>query len=159
MSRSENSVEKDALTVYSADHVISLECLTQHKTTLRGKVSIAELPHVAESTLDGNGWVTFSLTFDLDHEGRMTVQGTLDATLHVECQRCCQPMDLVLGASPRLVVVSAEEAEHLDGESEPLVLSGDPLQLGQLVEEEILLQIPLIPRHADEACEWIFKQQ
>lgn len=159
MSRSENSVENDAFKVYSADHVISLECLTQHKTTMHGKVSIAELPHVAESTLNGDGWVTFSLTFDLDHEGRMTVQGTLDATLPVECQRCCQPMELVLGASPRLVVVSEEEAEHLDGENEPLVLSSEPLQLGQLIEEEILLQIPLIPRHADEACEWIFKQQ
>ena len=159
MSRPENSVESDALTVYSADHVLALKCLTQHKTTLHGKVSLAELPHVAESALKDDGWVSFSLTFDLDHEGRMTVQGTLNATLPVECQRCCQPMELVLGASPRLVVVSEEEAEHLDEENEPLVLSGEPLHLGQLIEEEILLQIPLIPRHADEACEWIFKQQ
>ena len=159
MKGSVNTVETDALKVYSADYVISLEQFVQHATTLQGKVPVAELPHIMGSILHGEGWVTFVLAFDHDHEGRMTVQGALDVSLPVQCQRCCQSMELTLSLSPRLVVVSEEEAEHLDGDSEPLVLSGEPLQLGQLIEEEILLQIPLIPRHADEACEWVFKQQ
>ena len=158
MKESVGIVDESELSIFSADYIISLERLAQHALTLQGKVPLQDLTHVTESTLHSEGWVTFFLAFARSHDGRMSVEGTLDVVLSLQCQRCCQPMELTLHLSPRLVVVSEEEADHLDEDVEALVLSGEPLQLGQLIEEEILLQMPLIPRHADDACEWVFKK-
>ena len=157
MKKSVDVVDEGKLPIYSFDYIISLERLARHAMTLQGKVPLSELRHVAETTLHSEGWVTFYFSFALDHDGRMAIEGSLDVVLSLQCQRCCQPMELTLQVSPRLVAVSEEEADHLDEDTEALVLSGEPLQLGHLIEEEILLHMPLIPRHADEACEWVFK--
>jgi uncharacterized protein len=68
------------------------------------------------------------------------------------CQRCLQPMAVVLEVHPTLLFVPGEdEAARLDDESEEdvLVLS-KTLDLRELVEDELILALPLVPRH--DAC-------
>jgi uncharacterized protein len=78
--------------------------------------------------------------------------------LHVQtvvwrtCQRCLQPMPVPLEVDRRLRFVAGEDAAAaLDAESEEDVLElVRALDLRVLAEDELLLALPLVPRH--ETC-------
>jgi len=67
----------------------------------------------------------------------------------LECQRCLQRMVVPLQVDRRLFFVAGEDAAaSLDAESEDDVLALEPsLDLRRLVEDELLLALPLVPRH------------
>ena len=75
---------------------------------------------------------------------------TADAPVWLTCQRCLQPMKEPLVLDRRLRFVHGEsQAEAMDAESEDDVLAlGRWLDLRELVEDELLLALPLVPRHA-----------
>ncbi len=75
---------------------------------------------------------------------------TADAPVWLTCQRCLQPMKEPLVLDRRLRFVHGEsQAETLDAESDDDVLAlGRWLDLRELVEDELLLALPLVPRHA-----------
>jgi uncharacterized protein len=72
------------------------------------------------------------------------------AEVSLQCQRCLQPMVEVLEVDRRIRFVRSEqEAERLDEASEDDVLALPPrLDLRALVEDELILALPLVPRHA-----------
>jgi uncharacterized protein len=71
------------------------------------------------------------------------------ATVALECQRCLQPLRAVLQAQRRLRFVDTEEeAARLDELSEDDVLAlPRRLDLRELVEDELILALPIVPRH------------
>ncbi len=78
---------------------------------------------------------------------------TIRTTLWLECQRCLTPYEQPLEVSANyLVVASEEEADAVpleDDEYDPIVGSKQ-FDLYDLIEEEILLSLPLVPKH--EVC-------
>lgn len=76
----------------------------------------------------------------------------VDTTVWLTCQRCLQPYCLPLALDRRLRFVRGEaQAEALDAESEDDVLAlSRSLDLRELIEDELLLALPLVPRH--EVC-------
>ena len=75
-----------------------------------------------------------------------------DVAVGLECQRCLQRMIVPLSIDQRLFFVAGEDAAaSLDAESDDDVLTLEPaVALKDLVEDELLLALPLVPRH--EAC-------
>ena len=75
-----------------------------------------------------------------------------DTEVTLECQRCLQPMRVPLHAERRVFFVQGEDAaQALDAESEHDVLALTPaLDLADLIEDELLLALPFVPRH--EQC-------
>lgn len=75
-----------------------------------------------------------------------------DATVSVECQRCLKAMTVPLHVDRRLFFVEGEDAAAaLDTDSEDDVLTLEPaIDLRALIEDELLLGLPLVPRH--EVC-------
>jgi uncharacterized protein len=74
------------------------------------------------------------------------------AGVWLTCQRCLQPFQVRLDIDRRLRFVRGEAAaEALDAEIEDDVLAlSKSLDLRALVEDELLLALPIVPRHA--AC-------
>ena len=76
----------------------------------------------------------------------------LQAGVTLVCQRCLRPLRRTVESESRLAFVAQEDAP-LPADHEPVV--GDPrrVDLAALVEEELLLAVPLIARHAPgEQC-------
>ena len=69
--------------------------------------------------------------------------------LRLECQRCLQPLDTVLDIDRWFHFVAGEDAAaQIDADSEDDVLAlTRALDLAELVEDELLLALPLVPRH------------
>jgi uncharacterized protein len=76
--------------------------------------------------------------------------------IHVVCQSCLQDCGLDLVQKSRFVLVASEaEADAFpieDDVQEPLVASQQFDLLG-LIEDEILLSLPLIPKHPEGTCQ------
>jgi uncharacterized protein len=103
-----------------------------------------------------------NLTVSEWHKG-VLLAGDLEGSVGLTCQRCMDAMDFSL-AGPVLLAMS-EEDEEVEGLPEgcELVSLLDAGELGRtldevcllpLVEDELLLRIPLVPMHGEgAACE------
>jgi uncharacterized protein len=67
------------------------------------------------------------------------------------CQRCLQRMEEALDVERSFLFVSNEdEAARLDEESdEDVLVLPRQLDLAELIEDELILALPLVPRHAE----------
>lgn len=76
----------------------------------------------------------------------------VQASLPLTCQRCLGPVDVQIEVDRPFRFVATEEAaaaEDEDAEEDVLVISRD-FDLLELIEDELLMALPLVPRH--EAC-------
>jgi len=99
------------------------------------------------------GTVRIRLVFDLDDAGNPRVQGSISATLEVLCQRCMAPMPLSLETRVLLGIVTTEaQANALPDDYEPLLVGSEEVSLTELVEDELLLALPLTALHEQGQC-------
>ena len=119
---------------------------------LSATLEVAQMSRLQEFLASNRGEVTVALQFDRDDEGCYLVQGQIDASLHFVCQRCGQAFERELRAKPCLqVITQIEQAKQLGQGREPLWLREQPLALLTMVEEELLLALPMVIAH-DEPC-------
>jgi uncharacterized protein len=124
---------------------------------LEGEWPLASLERLAESTLPGTTGsapaVTWRLTGELraaqGGESQVWLHAAAQATVHLECQRCLKPMTEALEAERSFQFVHGEDAAaRLDSDSEDDVLAlTRALDARELVEDELLLELPIVPRH------------
>lgn len=77
---------------------------------------------------------------------------TVDVSLPLTCQRCLGPVDVAVQVERSFRFVGGEaaaEAQDEEAEEDVLALSQD-FNLTSLIEDEILMDLPLVPRH--DAC-------
>ncbi len=119
---------------------------------LDGELRLAALPRLTALLEHASGVVNVALTLGVDEQGLRFVEGSLQTEVELICQRCLGPLRLPLQVAVSLALVRAEaEAARLPDQREPL-LAGADLAVADLVEDELLLALPQIPRHRD-ACE------
>ena len=127
-----------------------------------GFLSISDLPRLAEEASevqsgDGFEWQIRTHFEDFpSSEPHQILDMGLNGRLHLVCQRCLQDCAVDLAETRRFVLVASElEADDYpmeDEEQEPLVAS-QHFNLLETIEDEILLSLPLIPKHPDGLCE------
>lgn len=128
----------------------------------KGFLALSDLPRVAleaasVSEEDGFKWAVNTL-FDgvAGGEPRLKMYLTLKGQIHLICQRCMQPCVVHLEESRQFVFLADEalaDAFPMDEDAlEPLVISAQFDLLGT-IEDEILLSLPLIPKHQVGVCE------
>lgn len=128
---------------------------------LAGQWPLAALPRLAEMACRDPGvGADPTLDWAVRGEKRKLAGASMQPWLHlsahvrvaVECQRCLQPVLLDVDAKRSFVFVEGEtRAAELDAESDDDVLAlARELDLRELIEDELLLSLPLIPKH--ELC-------
>lgn len=89
----------------------------------------------------------------IDSSGICTLHGNYSARLKMVCQRCLRLADIEIAGSLGLAVASAgTDAARIDGEDEIYRLGKDNMfSTRELIEEELLLSLPYIPVHENDA--------
>ncbi len=127
--------------------------LAESGVTLRGNVPLGAMARLKESLHDTEGEVEVELTFGIDGQKQRYIRGTLSATLSLVCQRCLQTLEYPLSIEVSLGLVTSEAAAQvLSGRYEPVIVEDGRLDPGKLVEDELLLALPIVPMHAVEDC-------
>jgi DUF177 domain-containing protein len=68
----------------------------------------------------------------------------------LECQRCMQPLQLPLDSVVRVGLIGSEaEVGRVPPDLEPMLAPGGRISIGELVTEEILLSLPIVPLHEE----------
>lgn len=127
--------------------------LANQAKTLEGSSKLADFARLSLVLVDTAGEVDYCLEFAKDEQGRAVVNGRISAKVMLECQRCGHAVEAALDLNPHLmVVVSDDQAKQVPRAYEPLIVDGAPLTLVDVLEEEILLALPMVPRHAEGEC-------
>lgn len=120
---------------------------------LQGKLVIAGLQRLAEVLNSVQGVVHVQLTFGREEGGPHYIKGLLATTLRLICERCGEPVSCDINVKPCLSpVISDLQAATLPKEYDPLVTQGKPVLVADIVEEELLLSIPMLPKHRPGEC-------
>ena len=84
----------------------------------------------------------------LREDGRPTATLHVAASVPLVCQRCMGRVDVPVVAESRVVLVAVPaEADKLPAGMESFFAEGGRVALRDLVEEELMLALPLVPRH------------
>ena len=121
--------------------------------SLSGTLAVKSLPRLVAALAADSGVVRVELEAAPEVGGRILVTGRIRAPLQMTCQRCLENVTLEVQAEPRLAWVRSEaEMEALPPEYDPLLSADGRVVVAGVVEDELLLALPLAPRHADGAC-------
>jgi uncharacterized protein len=81
-------------------------------------------------------------------QGVAVAELSLRGSATLECQRCMQPMEVPVETVTRLALIASEaEAGRAPGDFEPVLAAGGRISIGELVTEELLLTLPIVPLH------------
>ena len=111
----------------------------------------ARPPTRAESDLTRRvRWRAVGSTRTVGGEGQVWMHLLAEADVVLQCQRCLQPLNEPVRVDRQFRFVADEDtAAALDDEMDDEVLAlPKTLNLRDLVEDEMLLALPLVPRHA-----------
>jgi uncharacterized protein len=126
---------------------------TDRGTDLNGALAIKGMTRLAPLLLNDDGEVIVNLQFGKDKEGWRFVKGKTDASVSMTCQRCLQPVSVELNGEFDLSpVLSDSQAKSLPSHYEPLLVERDGQSLLPIIEDELILQLPLVPMHDTEEC-------
>jgi uncharacterized protein len=124
---------------------------------LEGRWPLRQLDRLVESEVPGAqadgaldvSWQAHGELRRVGGQGQPWLHLKASARMALECQRCLGPVLVPLEVSRSFLFVPGEDAAaQLDADSEDDVLAlTHALDLRQLVEDELLLALPLVPRH------------
>jgi DUF177 domain-containing protein len=120
---------------------------------LQGAWPVAEFLRLHDALRSTAGTLHYELRGVPEERGQPALHLKVRGELHLTCQRCLRALELALriDTSLRLAATQAEiDAEPLDAEGPESILAGKEMQVRTLVEDEVLLAIPIAPRH--ETC-------
>jgi uncharacterized protein len=126
--------------------------LAEAGARLAGGLPCKSMARLAELSLSLAAEAQIDLRFGCDPRGHWTMQGNAKCALTVTCQRCLQPMGLEIHAPIQLALLRRGMPEEgLDLEDGVLAVSGT-VSLPALIEDELLLALPMAPRHPLPEC-------
>ncbi len=140
---------------------LDVEAFARDGGQLQGAWPAQGLPRLAESAapeMPASDWPEVQWTLQGERieprgaEPQIWLHLKAQATAHLTCQRCLQPVEAPLTVERSFLFARDEEqAAALDAQSEDDVLTlSRSLDTQELIEDELLLALPLVPRH--EIC-------
>jgi uncharacterized protein len=126
-----------------------LESLVSRHGELTGELRLEEMPRLAGLLQSADGSVRASLRFRQRGGGGLMLTLEYDTTVQLLCQRCLEPYPEHLANSVEMALVDegATEASLPEGQ-EPLELDDGRLLPAHVIEDELIVSIPFVPKHA-----------
>jgi len=129
-----------------------LDAAKQVAAALRydGYVDLSRLSRLDDLLAEQQGEVKVSLNFDQDEQNIAVLWGSIEAEPKLICQRCHKPDVFFINTTFSFALIQKEEdAEHLPEIYEPLLLSTPEINVFELIEEELILALPIVHFHAE----------
>ncbi|AJD48096.1 hypothetical protein S7S_08410 [Isoalcanivorax pacificus W11-5] len=133
-------------------HYVEPRKLADQGGSIGGQTTVAALPRLSEFEQSQGEPVDVALTFARsDEDGVRSVEGTISTHLVLTCQRCLEPVRCGITARVRLALVwSEDDIDTVPDRFDPWLVTDDKMPLAPLMEEELLLALPLVAMH--EQC-------
>jgi uncharacterized protein len=123
-----------------------------------GNISLAEMPRLQSLALPQEGWVRVTFNFGFNLLNHAVIKGEYATDIQVECQRCLEPMTFHVEQEFELLIdASDEDIESFQIDS--VYTSEGYLDVFEVIEDELILALPLILMHEDTSCNTYWQPQ
>lgn len=120
---------------------------------LDGFIELAKLSRLDNLLASQAGQVKVVLQFGRDEQSMAVLEGSVKAELSLVCQRCMKNSPFELNSEFSFAFIRKDsDIDSLPSEYEPLLLEQPLLELYQLVEEEIILALPIVHYHENDCA-------
>jgi uncharacterized protein len=127
---------------------IDLAKLSPSGLTVSGEMPLERFSRLGGAILGATRPVAYHLTLRRDPRGFVLATGAVQATVRLTCQRCLQDMAWPIDALVAVGIVESEGLlERLPDTLEPHLASAGVVTVADLVEDELLLALPLVAMH------------
>ena len=129
--------------------LIHPERLSAKPHVMEGRLSPGELERLEESLASGEGELHYTLSARLDPQRRKVVSCIIEGFVFLTCQVSLEPFRHRISIQDRLVLVESESRLPAIGEEsdeEDYVVAEGPLDIRDLIEDAVLLALPMMPR-------------
>lgn len=132
---------------YDAEH------LADRRTDIDFAIPLGELPRLAPQLARPDSVARGTASFGRERS-LAVVDLTVEAVVPLTCQRCLAPMSWPVASRTRVAIVAdAAAADRVAPEFETVIAPGGRISVRELVEEELLLGLPVVALHAQgESC-------
>jgi uncharacterized protein len=117
---------------------------------LRGSIAISSLERLVPALMSDTGALQVEMELGKGPDGTRYLTGSIRGEVALKCQRCLGKMTLPLDLTFRLGLVSSDAAaKALPEWYEPLVVTAGPAHIADVIADEVLLALPIVPTHRD----------
>jgi uncharacterized protein len=121
----------------------------RNAAVLQGRLGIDSLPRLAQSGCTGSV-LDFVLTGEINQRGKPGVRLAVGGGVRLQCQRCLGSLEWPLQFEAQLEFASSEAEITAADDGIERVVAGRKMSVAALVEDEVLLALPMVPKH--EQC-------
>ena len=126
-----------------------LESLASREVTLSGELEIEKLTRLKTLLHSSVGSLRATLRFRQRGDGWLAVELGYQAAVQLVCQRCLEPFRHEIEDTVNVVVADSDSVPSVTPAGyEPFEVEEGRLQPAQLVEDELIVAMPLVPKHA-----------
>jgi uncharacterized protein len=127
--------------------------LARQGAEFAGTIKIDQFLRLRELVSSQQGHVEVRIEIGRETFGPVYIKGQLAAQLKLQCQRCGESMDYAINVDLKLSPVLEEsQVVNVPDDYEPWVTHDAPVSVLEIVEEELLLGLPMIAKHPQEEC-------
>ena len=127
--------------------------------SLSGLYQISDFPRISEIASNKKDNIRADLSFYLKNSKTPCVDGIIELDIVLSCQRCLDDLSIALKVNFNLAFVRHDQqAVELDSHYEIYVTEEEELATLDLISDEILLSIPMVPTHDYDCIQEINEQ-
>ena len=123
--------------------------------SLKGNIAVANLNRLQDLLHSGSGMLEYTLTGKRGENGKLFLVCAINGVLQLECQRCLGAFAYTLDLDSELELIEEEQGlgSLVDGAELTEAIKVDPnMDVLALVEDEVLLAVPMAPMHEQGTC-------
>ncbi|HZW26279.1 MAG TPA: YceD family protein [Gallionella sp.] len=122
---------------------------------INGEVPFAGMPRLLDELENPEGVLQYTVRGGVDKQGVSFLDVSMTGDCRLRCQRCLGALEHPIRIATRLLLRDQAELDALDDDEEEFdsVLAETQLDVLDLLEEEILLSLPISPRHESGECQ------
>jgi uncharacterized protein len=125
------------------------ERLSEKDMVFAGTVRPGDLPRLADFIAEPDGQLRYRVTARVDRRRRRVASCIINGFVFLMCQRTLEIFRHEVAIDDRLVLVGSEEELppiEEESEEEDFVVAASPLDVLGLVEDAVILALPMVPR-------------
>jgi len=133
---------------------VVLNCLAFARESgfLQGDLLVETLTRVHDSLSESTGRLQYRIAGKIGQRKRPQLLVEVEGDLSLRCQRCLEPLAYSLRLRNLLEFVDDDgdlTQEEVEDDSRDFLPLPEALDVATLVEDEVILALPAVPRHAD----------
>ena len=122
---------------------------------ISGEILVAELPRLQAMLENPQGILSYSVSGGVDKHGTHFLDVAVTGQCRLRCQRCLNGLDYPVSLDTRLLLNDQASLDALGDDDKEFdsILADTHLNVLDMLEEEILLSLPIAPKHESGACQ------